>query len=170
MTNLTEQDLKRIEAIKKYIEQLHLLVSELTPYQPIDTTEGEYVRCVNNKTKKEQLSIGKIYQVVKSNLEKYTLVNDLGIEKTYFEERFEPATHAEFLAQEQVEAPIETEQRWKPSNGQPYYYIDFTLKYTVNRHSASENTRILSGNCFKTQEIGGKALSAIKKYLSTNNF
>ena len=41
MTNLSVEDLKRIEAIEKYIAQLHLLVPELKPYQPIDTTEGE---------------------------------------------------------------------------------------------------------------------------------
>ena len=48
MTNLTEQDLKRIEAIEAYLKNLSTILpiitnckKEFTPYQPIDTTEGE---------------------------------------------------------------------------------------------------------------------------------
>jgi hypothetical protein len=46
MTNLTEQDLKRIETIEGYLRQLDICNPEYSlpqfkPYQPIDTTEGE---------------------------------------------------------------------------------------------------------------------------------
>jgi hypothetical protein len=47
MTNLSEQDLKRIKAIEVYLQEFarkynhDAPVDNFTPYQPIDTTEGE---------------------------------------------------------------------------------------------------------------------------------
>jgi hypothetical protein len=65
---LSNEDLKRIEAIEDYLKNLSthfpytVCINKFTPYQPIDTTEGEYVRCV--KWNGDLYTAGKIYHVV----------------------------------------------------------------------------------------------------------
>lgn len=118
MTNLTEQDLKRIEAIEAYLKNLSTILpiitnckKEFIPYQPIDTTEGE---------------------------------------------------------------PIEKQQRWQPSKGQLYYYVNFTQKVKIGSFTWVSDEIDVDlyelGNCFKTKEAAQKAAEAIKQYLSTNKF
>jgi hypothetical protein len=116
MTNLTEQDLKRIEAIEAYLKNLSTILpiitnckKEFTPYQPIDTTEGYYVRCTSWQG--ELYTAGKIYQVVNG-----IIIDNTGFKDDYahlikHQPFFKPATHAEFLAQEQG-------KEWKPKVGE----------------------------------------------------
>jgi hypothetical protein len=72
------------------------------------------------------------------------------------------------------QAPIETEQRWKPEKGQLYYYVNWSQKDKIGSFTwVSDETDIdfyELGNCFKTKEAAQKAAEAIKQYLSTNKF
>jgi hypothetical protein len=63
MTNLSVEDLKRIEAIESYLiklsKQSPMPEYHFTPYQPIDTTEGEPFHCETETTCEYQCSVCK---------------------------------------------------------------------------------------------------------------
>lgn len=68
MTNLTSEDLRRIETIEGYLRQLDMYnpaysLPQFKPYQPIDTTEGEPIETQH----KWQPSYGVKYWYIGSN-------------------------------------------------------------------------------------------------------
>ena len=87
MTNLTEQDLRRIETIEGYLRQLDMCNPEYSlprfkPYQPIDTTEGELAPIETEQRWQEKIFVAvrtsdsirnKYYVVVDSHYEDLTL-------------------------------------------------------------------------------------------------
>jgi hypothetical protein len=153
MTNLTEQDLKRIAYIENYLAQLHTVLPNAPAFdltQPIDTTEGEYVRCI--EWNGELYTAGKIYHVVNGIIIDNRGFNDDYADLIKHQPFFEPATHAEFLAQEQ--APIETEQRWIVEV-QPFadHRDDVKIVVTLN-------------DGFISKSSGRQLAEAIKKYLN----
>ena len=77
--------------------------------EPIDTTEGEYVRCV--EWNGELYTAGKIYHVVNGIIIDNRGFNDDYADLIKHQPFFEPATYAEFLAQEQG-------KKWKPKVGE----------------------------------------------------
>jgi hypothetical protein len=141
----------------------------------IDTTEGEveYKKMLTESMM--NITKGKIYKCYYQNGEDaYTLIDDTGkIDKGWDVGCFEHKTytHAEFLAQEQ--APIETEQRWKPKLGEKYWVISMTFDFQIGWllwDNYLDDKYYKSGNCFKTEQEAQKAAEAIKQYLSTNKF
>jgi hypothetical protein len=70
--------------------------------------------------------------------------------------------------------PIETEQSWKPSKGQLYYYVNFTQKVKIGSFTWVSDEIDVDlyelGNCFETKEAAQKTAEAIKQYLSTTKF
>jgi len=166
---LPKEDLNLIAQIDARLKHYNLI-------QPIDTTEGEYVRCVGENP---NYTIGKIYPVIEWIDTRPTLKDDKGTEWSVYGEDFKPATHAEFLAQEQGKepnpnvikfydkyfkkaktiAPIETEQRYEVVTAlMPSCDDDYMI---VVSSSISTKLRKL-----KAEELA----EAIKQYLSTNKF
>jgi DNA-binding PadR family transcriptional regulator len=66
------------------------------------------------------------------------------------------------------------QKRWKPSEGQLYYYVKFTKKDKISSFTWVSDEADVDiyelGNCFKTEQEAQKAAEAIKQYLSTNRF
>jgi hypothetical protein len=118
----------------------------------IDTTEGEYVRCI--EWNGELYTAGKIYHVVNGIIIDNRGFNDDYADLIKHQPFFEPATHAEFLAQEQGKAPIETEQRWIVEV-QPFadHRDDVKIVVTLN-------------DGFISKSSGRQLAEAIKKYLN----
>ena len=120
MTNLTSEDLKRIEAIEAYLEKLTDYVGSdnglplFFPYQPIvEPKEVRYVRCVENQNEfpKNNLTVGKVYQLIKVlACGRYVVTDDYGDSVPIYASRFTPVTEAEYLAQQK-------EVEWKPEVG-----------------------------------------------------
>jgi hypothetical protein len=173
LTNLTVKEQALISSMNerlKRLEELYFSKGQETK-QPIDTTEGYYVRCTSWQG--ELYTAGKIYQVVNG-----IIIDNTGFKDDYahlikHQPFFKPATYAEFLAQEQ--APIETEQRWKPSYGVKYWYIGSNdgQFFVADFHWGNDDVDFVNydtGNCFKSREAAQKAAAAIKQYLSTNKF
>jgi hypothetical protein len=173
LTNLTVKEQVLISSMNerlKRLEELYFSKGQETK-QPIDTTEGEYVRCI--EWNGELYTAGKIYQVVNG-----IIIDDRGFNDDYadlikHQPFFEPATHAEFLAQEQ--APIETEQRWKPNVNDIYWTLRFDNGRCIPERLVSigdlyDLYRYENNNCFKSEQEAQKAAKAIKQYLSTNKF
>jgi hypothetical protein len=165
---LPKEDLNLIAQIDARLKHYNLI-------QPIDTTEGEYVRCVKSVLMFEEGHIYKLSHISKNNIEHFVMCRN-GIQQCSYEQYrmfFYPATHAEFLAQEQ--APIETEQRWQPSYGVKYWYIGSNdgQFFVADFHWGNDDVDFVNhdtGNCFKSREAAQKAAEAIKQYLSTNKF
>jgi len=173
MTNLTAEDKALIKKTSDLLKQLKPLLNKVDKFicEPIDTTEGEYVRCTfwNGELYTE----GKIYHVVNGVIIDNRGLNDDYADLIKHQPFFEPATHAEFLAQ--MQAPIETEQRWQPSYGVKYWYIGSNdgQFFVADFHWGNDDVDFVNhdtGNCFKSREAAKKAAEAIKQYLSNNKF
>jgi hypothetical protein len=154
---MTNEDLAIIDNLNKRLkrlEDLYFSKGQETK-QPIDTTEGEYVRCV--EWNGELYTAGKIYHVVNGIIIDNSGDNDDYAHLIKHQPFFEPATHAEFLAQEQ--APIETEQRWLVNVERTYDHLN---EYRIIVELDEKNGL--------NKERADKAAEAIKKYLTTNQF
>jgi hypothetical protein len=111
MTNLTEQDLRRIETIEGYLRKLDMYnpaysLPQFKPYQPIDTTEGEKV--MEKKFAQASINIypyltkGKWYEIIDEYAMCWQIKTDMDTLRSVNKVNFHPPiTHAEFLAQEQ---------------------------------------------------------------------
>jgi hypothetical protein len=157
--NLAIQELAAINEIDLGLKKLKEIFKSKEPYQPIDTTEGEYVRCVKSVLMFEEGHIYKLSDISENNIEHFVMCRN-GIQQCSYEQYrmfFYPATHAEFLAQEQGKelAPIETEQRWKVE-----------VVRTITDDCGIYITRKPPLRKLKARELQ----EAIKQYLSTNKF
>jgi hypothetical protein len=196
MTNLTEQDLRRIETIEGYLRQLDMCNPEYSlpqfkPYQPIDTTEGEQEQGKEWKPTHEEIK-AHLVAIAKKKYPvgtKFKDGNDKQFEISETEFDYDNRENAlfgrcyEFSGWVRIWdngkwaetiAPIETEQRWKPEKGQLYYYVNWSQKDKIGSFTwVSDETDAdfyELGNCFKTEQEAQKVAEAIKQYLSTNKF
>jgi hypothetical protein len=103
---LSTQEQALISDMNERLKRLEVIIADrMSPciaeeiVQPIDTTEGDYVRCTFWNG--ELYTDGEIYHVVNGMIINNSGFNDDYADLITHQPFFEPATHAEFLAQEQ---------------------------------------------------------------------
>ena len=146
MTNLTSEDLKRIETIEAFLQEFarkynyDAPVDNFTPYQPIDTTEGEQGQGKNRTCNNNCSDVcGECQPAAKDEYSPFGAKLKDAIDTTEGE-------------------PIETEQRWSV-NVRP-------MRHNFNDHKI---TIYLDNGVLSITEAQ-KAAEAIKQYLSANKF
>jgi len=146
MTNLSQEDLARIEHIERYLLQLNdeyfpALAPQFIPYTPLAEPKSE---------PKEQPS-------VEPECEKQCGSNHCDTNGCSNRER-----HL-------VEAE-HPEGKWKPKVGETYYFPDFRSMYLYDQYTWKDNkidkTVFNNIGCYKTEEEATKASDFIKQVLS----
>ena len=180
-SNLTKEDLARIDKIEKYLLSLNkafystplfAIIPKFEPFiAPIEQVEEvEYKvmlsECGLSTTK------GRIYECYyQKGEDAYTIIDDLGNRNRGWDVgcfSHSKSTREAYLSQ-QEQPKEEVKERWKPKLFDIYFYIkeDFTIHSTKYSHPSLDDTRINAGNCFKTKQEAQSAATKIKALLQT---
>ena len=183
-SNLTKEDLARIDKIEKYLLSLNkafystplfAIIPKFEPFiAPIEQVEEvEYKvmlsECGLSTTK------GRIYECYyQKGEDAYTIIDDLGNRNRGWDVgcfSHSKSTREAYLSQ-QEQPKEEVKERWKPKFGDRYYTIDLVgTGIDIRQRMWAEKTTDFNnnelGNCFKTEQEAQSAANKIKALLQT---